>query len=96
MGIDTILLISATLIILAWSLKKDRDKTVLGLKIAKGRFIDMAGEIIGILALVGLFFSIVPHNMITSTLGGTDPILSAFLGAAIGAVTIIPAFVAFP
>jgi len=96
LGIDTLILVGLTIAILLWSLKKSREKTMLGLKLAKARFLDMAGEIIGILFLIGLFFSLVPHEVIRDFLGGPDPILSTIFGAAIGTVTIIPAFVAFP
>ena len=96
MGIDFILLMLLTAIALLWSLWKSREKTVQGLKIARGRFFEMAGEIIGILFLIGLFFSLVPHEGIKGVLGGPDPSLSTIYGAVIGTVTIIPAFVAFP
>ena len=96
MSIDFIVLITVTLLALGWSFRKSKDKTVQGLKIAKGRFFEMAPEIIGILFLIGLFFSIFPHEAIKDVLGGPEPTLSILYGAAIGTVTIIPAFVAFP
>lgn len=95
-GLDIIILIIITIIILIWSLIKSKEKTTIGLKIAKGRFFDIFGELFGILALIGLFFSLVPNESIKMVLGGPNPLLSTMYGALIGTVTIIPAFVAFP
>ena len=96
MEITTLTLIFVTLAVLVISFKKDKNKTILGLKLAKGRFFDMAGEIVGILALIGLFLAFVPPEVIKGLLGGSNPLISTFNGAIIGTVAIIPAFVAFP
>lgn len=95
-GIDFIILIILTVAVLIWSFLKSKQKTTIGLKITKGRFLDIFGELFGILALIGLFFSLVPNESIKMVLGGPNPLLSTIYGAMIGTVTIIPAFVAFP
>lgn len=63
---------------------------------ARGRFFQTATQIIGILALIGLFLALVPEDVIKSVLGGNSSFLSTLYGAIVGTVTIIPAFVAFP
>ncbi|MFO7990762.1 MAG: permease [Thermoplasmata archaeon] len=92
----SLVLICGALIALGYSFFKDKEKTKKSLAIAKGSFLNIVGEIISILALIALFFIIVPEESIKSLMGGASPIMSAVYGALIGAVTIIPAFVAFP
>ncbi|MDG6221178.1 MAG: permease [Candidatus Thermoplasmatota archaeon] len=96
MDIATISLLLVTAGILVFSFMKDRKKTKTGLVLAKGMFINMAPELFGILALIGLFLAMVPPDTIQSLLGGSSPLLSTIYGAGIGTVAIIPAFVAFP
>lgn len=92
----TIALIILAITGLIYSFKRNKDKTKKSMKIAKARFIETGTEIISILALIGLFFALVPESTIQSLLGGSNALLSALYGAGIGTVTIIPAFVAFP
>jgi len=96
MNIGTIILLVLTIITLAISFKKDKEKTISSLLISKGRFLNTAGEILGILALIGLFLAFIPENMIKTVLGGSSVLLSTIYGAIIGTITIIPAFIAFP
>ena len=96
MDIMTIILISATVIALLWSLLKNKKKTVRSLKTARGRFWQTASEIIGILALIGLLLAVIPDSYIQAVLGGESITMSTIYGAIIGTITIIPAFVAFP
>lgn len=96
LNITTLILIPAATAALIWSFIRDKDKTITGLKIAKGTFLEIGGEILGLLFLVGLFFAAVPPGMIKGLLGGTNVLLSSIYGASIGTVTIMPAFVAFP
>ena len=93
---STILLILFTIGALGFSFYKDKDKTIKSLQSAKGRFFQTATQIIGILALIGLFLAIIPQNVIKSILGGNSVFFSTIYGAVLGTITIIPAFVAFP
>ncbi len=96
MDITTIALITLAVGLFIWSFKKDKDKTKESLSIAKGRFKSIAVEIISILALIGLFLTVVPPESIKYVLGGSSKFLSTIYAALFGTVTIIPAFVAFP
>ena len=96
MDLSTIGLIFAAVSALLWSFYKDKDKTKRSLKIAKGQFLNIAVDIVSILALIGLFFAVVPNGLIKSFMGGGSYLTSTFFGALFGTVTIIPAFVAFP
>ena len=94
--ISTVILVLLTIVALALSLAWDRKKTTQSLGMAKGMFLGLAGEITVILALVGLVLTLIPASTIRALLGQASTLLSALSGALIGAVTILPAFVAFP
>jgi uncharacterized membrane protein YraQ (UPF0718 family) len=95
-SLNTIILIGIALVALLISAWKDKKKTKQSLKMAKGLFFKTGIEIVGILALIGLFLAWVPPHIITKILGSGSVALSGLLGAIIGSVTILPAFVAFP
>ncbi len=96
MDITTIALISLAVILLAWSFKKDGKKTKKGLKVATNMGKGIVVEIVSILALIGLFLTLVPPDTIRIILGGTSVHIATLISAAFGTVTLIPAFVAFP
>lgn len=96
MDITTLVLITFALGLFIWSLKKDKEKTKKSIKLAKVRFKGIVVEIVSILALIGLFLTLVPPESIKYVLGGTSKFLSTIYAALFGTVTIIPAFVAFP
>lgn len=94
--VSTVLLILGALAVLVWSYSRDRKKTARSIRIARGLFLQTAGQIGAILALVGLLLALIPEEYIRALLGGSSAALSTLYGAAIGTVTILPAFVAFP
>ncbi len=96
MNITAIGLIILAISLLIWSFTKDKEKTIKGLNVAKNMFKGIAVEIISILALIGLFLTLVPPGTIRSVLGDTSVIEATFISAAFGTITLIPAFVAFP
>ncbi len=96
MNLSTWLLIGGAAAALIWSFVRDRQKTKKSIGTARGMFFNIAGEITGILALIGLFLALVPEEVIRNLLGGSSLFLSTVYGAAVGTVTILPAFVAFP
>lgn len=96
MNVSTIMLIILTILALSISYLKDGERTKKSLWSAKGRFTETMGQVIGILALIGLMLAIVPESYIKSILGNENIILSTVFGAIIGTITIIPAFIAFP
>lgn len=96
MNIFVIVLIPAALVLFGWSALKDKEKTKQSLEVAKGMFLNVGGEIFGLLLLVALFFTLVPQGAIESLLGGANVFLSSLYGAIIGTVLILPKFVALP
>lgn len=96
MDITTIALIVLAVGLMIWSLFKDKEKTKKSVKLAGNRFKGIAVEIISILALIGLFLSLVPPETIKTVLGDTSVTVSTLISASFGTITLIPAFVAFP
>ncbi|RKD31925.1 permease [Thermohalobacter berrensis] len=92
----TIILILIAVISLLWSFIKDKAKTKKTLKISTKLFKNTFSEVFFIMALVALFLAWIPQSVIKTLLGSSNEIFSILLGAAIGTITIIPAFVAFP
>ena len=96
MNVFVIVLVPAALVLLGWSTLKDSEKTKQSLEVAKGMFLNIGGEIFGLLLLVALFFTLVPEGAVESLLGGTNVFLSSVYGALMGTVLILPKFVAMP
>ncbi|MGM0405439.1 MAG: permease [Thermoplasmatota archaeon] len=96
MEITAIGLIILAITLLVWSFTKDKEKSIKGLNVAKSMFRGIAVDIISILALIGLFLTLVPPGTIKTVLGDTSVPVATFISAAFGTVTLIPAFVAFP
>lgn len=82
--------------LMGFSLIKGKDKTIKAMKKSKAMMGSMLGQIVAIIFLIGLVLAFAPTEMIQSILGGDTPLRSTLLGALIGSVTLIPAFVAFP
>ncbi|KXB05213.1 permease [candidate division MSBL1 archaeon SCGC-AAA382A03] len=96
MNIFVLVLVPAAIALLGWSALKDRKKTKRSLEVAKGMFLNVGGEIFGLLLLVALFFTLVPQGAIESLLGGANIFLSSVYGAIMGTILILPKFVALP
>ncbi len=96
MDITTIALIALSVGLVIWSLTKDKEKTTKSVKLAVNRFKGIAVEIISILALIGLFLTLVPPETIKVVLGNSSLSVATLISASFGTVTLIPAFVAFP
>ena len=93
---STIILLSASAIAVVISFIKDQKKTKKSLMMAKSMLLGTVGSIFGILLLIGLMLAVIPPEAIKELLGNSSLLLSGLYGAIIGAITIIPAFIAFP
>lgn len=96
MDIFTISLWIITIILFIVSVTKDKNKTFDSIKMSSGLMKSMIGEIIGILFLIGLILTFIPPDKIKQYLGGSNILISTFVSAILGSITLIPAFVAFP
>lgn len=93
---NTVILIAIAVLFLTWSIFKSKEKTKESLVLSKNLLVKTFVEIIGVMALVGLVLAILPPELIKQLLGNSNEFLSTVYGAIIGALTIIPAFIAFP
>lgn len=96
MDIFTLSLWVITGIAFVLSMIKDKTKTINSMVMAKGMMKNMIGEIIGILFLIGLILTFIPPETIRGVMGKTNILISTLISAAVGSITLIPAFVAFP
>lgn len=81
---------------LAYSFVKDRQKTRAALVKAWRSFAGLLPAFAGVLALIGLVLTVLSPEIITKALGQNTGFWGMILISVIGAVTLIPAFIAFP
>lgn len=81
---------------LLWSYKKDRNKTVQSLKKAWKSFDNILPAFALILLLIGATLAVVSPAMVNELLGANSGIIGMVVAAAIGSITLIPGFIAFP
>ncbi|MGB9847344.1 MAG: permease [Desulfotomaculales bacterium] len=80
---------------LLYSFCRDRQKTVKALRAAGKSFSNMLPAMLGIIGLIGIILALVPPGVIAGLFGSNNPFGIALIALA-GAVTMIPAFIAFP
>lgn len=81
---------------LALSFWKSREKTKLALKKAWKSFENILPQLLAILIIIGIMLAILTPEQISAVLGSESGWLGVLIAAAIGSVTLIPGFVAFP
>jgi len=81
---------------LVYSFMKDRKKTKIALMKAWKAFENIMPALLGVLTLIGLVLTVLSPKVITAVLGQNTGIWGMILTSLIGAITLIPAFVAFP
>lgn len=85
-----------TAVLLIISLAKSRSKTILSLKRAWKMFAGVLPQFLAILLLVGLLLAVVTPNAIQQIIGTQSGFSGMFIASLLGAVTLVPALVAFP
>jgi uncharacterized membrane protein YraQ (UPF0718 family) len=85
-----------TAVFLIFSFVKDKGKTKQALKMAFGMGKGMLISILSIIFLIGLILTILPPDSIAKFVGKQSVLLATVISAAFGAITLIPAFIAFP
>lgn len=93
---DTFLLYGIAAIGLALSLAKDRGKTKMALKKAWKAFEGILPQFLSVLFLVAGALAVLDTETISTFLGRGSGILGVLGASLIGAITLIPGFVAFP
>ena len=92
-SVTAALITSAAVII---SFLYNRKKTVNGIKKGLKMFINLVPSILTVLILVSIMLYLVPQETIIRILGKDAGILSRFAAAAVGSISLIPGFIAYP
>ena len=85
-----------TTFLLALSFFKDKKKTMKALKKSLKAFENILPQFLGVIVLVGILLSIFNPEIISNLIGHQSGWLGVFISGIIGAITLIPGFVAFP
>ena len=96
MDVFTIAIWVLTAGFLVFSFVKDKNKTKKALKMAFGIGKGMLGSILSIIFLIGLVLTILPPQQIAVFVEKQNVLLATVVSAAIGTITLVPAFIAFP
>jgi len=75
---------------------KSREKTMLALKKAWKSFENILPQFLSILIIIGLALSVLTPEQISKLLGSESGWIGVIIASMIGAITLIPGFVAFP
>lgn len=84
------------IIFLIISLIKSRDKTKQALNKAWNSFKNLLPMLLGVIILMGLILSLLDAELISKILGEKSGSSGILLASAVGSVTLIPGFIAFP
>ncbi|MBP2027529.1 uncharacterized membrane protein YraQ (UPF0718 family) [Acetoanaerobium pronyense] len=93
---QNVILYSLTFILMILSFTKDKKKTKMALKKAWKAFDNILPQMLGIITLVGIMLGILNPQMISSLIGSSSGWLGVILATSVGAITLIPGFIAFP
>lgn len=93
---STYILYIITAILVAVSFSKDRQKTKMALKKGWKSFNNILPELLGVMMLVGVLMALLNPAVISKVIGAESGWLGIIISAVVGAVTLIPGFIAFP
>lgn len=94
--ITNIILYGVTAALVVVSLVKDRQKTKKALIKAWKAFENILPQMLGILVLVGLLLGVLDPQTISEIIGSRSGWIGVAAAALVGAITLIPGFIAFP
>ncbi len=93
---STYILYGVTILFLILSFVKDKKKTKVSLKKAWKAFENILPEFLVVILFVGVLLAVLNPEAISNIIGSDSGWLGVILAAIVGAVTLIPGFVAFP
>lgn len=93
---SNLILYGIVLVLLLVSFSRDRQKTKMALKKAWKSFENILPQFLSIILLVGLLLAALNPQFISSLIGSRSGWWGTILAATVGAITLIPGFVAFP
>lgn len=90
------ILYGITILLLVISYYKDKKKTKMALKKAWKSFENILPEFLGVIMLVGVLLAVLNPQVISKIIGNNSGWFGVIIAAIVGAITLIPGFVAFP
>ncbi len=90
------ILYGVTVILLILSFYKDKKKTKMALKKAWKSFENILPQFLVVLLIVGVLLAVLNAEVISKIIGADSGWFGVILAALVGAITLIPGFVAFP
>ena len=96
MNPQNIILYAVTIILAVYSYLKSKEKTKKSLLKAWKAFENILPQFLGIITLVGILLAILNPQVISRLLGRTSGWLGVVIASVVGAITLIPGFIAFP
>lgn len=93
---ENIILYAVTGIFVIWSFIKDRRKTKKSLLKAWKALENIMPQFLGIIALVGIMIAVLNPQVISWIIGSSSGWIGVLLASVVGAITLIPGFIAFP
>lgn len=93
---DTYLLYGIAALLLGLSFFKDKKKTKMSLKKAWKAFENILPEFLVVILLVGVLLAVLNTEVISKIIGADSGWIGVVIAAMVGAITLIPGFVAFP
>lgn len=93
---SNIILYTVTILLLIFSYYKNKKKTKMALKKAWKAFENILPEFLTVIMFVGVLLAILNPQVISKFIGNNSGWLGVATSAVVGAITLIPGFVAFP
>lgn len=93
---QNIILYAVAIALVLASFLKDRQKTKKALMKAWKSFENIMPQFLGIFVLIGIVLAILNPQIISKIIGGSSGWLGVLLASLVGAITLIPGFIAFP
>ena len=93
---SNIILYGISIIFLGISFCKDQTKTKKALKKAWKAFENIMPQFLGVIVLVGMLLAVFDAEFISKLIGNESGWYGIVISAVVGAITLIPGFVAFP
>ena len=93
---DTYIFYGITIILLIISFFKDKKKTKMALKKAWKAFENILPEFLVVILLVGVMLAVLNTETISKIIGSDSGFMGVVIATIVGAITLIPGFVAFP
>lgn len=90
------ILYGITILLLCTSFYKDKKKTKMALKKSWKSFENILPEFLGVIMIVGVLLEVMNPEVISRIIGCNSGWFGVIAAAIVGAITLIPGFVAFP